>query len=175
MGESCPGTSSKSSDEQKQGEPRDVQKKLRCLHTNIDGLNKVKGDELCIIIGQKRPHIVFLTETKMQVNQSIHQFIECPNYHFSNKDRRTGRGGVLILVRNDLLAQEYADKSWEDIEAVSFKLKLGSHQMKLICIYRPPSADCIYNAKLRETIRKFCSHQNDQMVICGDFNFPQID
>ena len=118
----------------------------------------------------------FLTETKMQMKQSIHQFIECPNYYVFNKDRKSGRGGgVLILVRNDLVAQEYADKSWEDIEAVSCKLKLRHLTMKLICIYRPPSADSAYNAKLRETIREVCSSQNDQVVICGDFNFPQIN
>ena len=101
-------------------EPKVVQSKLRCLYTNIDGLNKVKGDELCIAFSQQKPHLVFVTETKMQADKNIQQFIDCSNYHVFNKDRKSGYGGgVLILVSNELVVKEFTDKSWEDIEAVS--------------------------------------------------------
>ena len=92
------------------------------------------------------------------------------------EDRNSGKGGgALILVRNDIIAQESIDIIWENIETVVVQLKLGHHVMRLACIYRPPSADAGYNVKVRELIEKIGCLQNEQVVICGDFNFPQIN
>ena len=176
MGKSSGGpTSSSSNREAAKERNKAVQGKLRCLYTNIDGLNKLKGGELSIALRQEEPHIVFVTETKLHEDQTLTQFTDCSGYNVFRKDRSTGQGGgVLMLVRNDITAHEYNDKAWEDIEAVACKLKLGQYVMILASIYRPPNADVCYNDCVRSTLQLLGSQQ-EQVMVCGDFNFPQIN
>ena len=135
MGESHSGVNSNT--DKKGGSSKETTRhKLRFVYTNIDGLNKLKGDETNITLNQLKPDVVFMTETKMSADQVITQFIECSNYNVFRKDRNSGKGGgVLILVRNDIIAQEYIDIIWENIETVVVQLKLGHHVMRLACIY----------------------------------------
>ena len=67
-----------------------TQGKLKCVYTNIDGLNKLKGGELGILLNHVKPHLVFITETKTDENQVIAQFVECKDYTVFRKDRKTG-------------------------------------------------------------------------------------
>ena len=60
---------------------------LKCLYTNIDGLNATKGAELQVIIAEKEPHLIFLTETKLSDDTVASQFIDCSNYTVIRKDR----------------------------------------------------------------------------------------
>ena len=150
-----------------------MQCKLCCLYTNIDGLSKTKGDELNIAINHFKPHIVFITETKMDETQVVSQFIECSGYTVFRRDRGYGRGGgVLILVKDYIIARDSADQY--NVECVSCQLTFGQHTVNLACMYRPPNADANYNEATREALKKL-SNKHGQVVICGDFNFPQIN
>ena len=118
------------------------------FYTNIDGISKHKGGELCVLLNRMNPRVVFVTETKMNDNKGTTQFIDCSNYVEFRKDRDSGHGGgVLILVRNDQMVQEYNDKVLEDIEAVACKMKFNHHALTLVCMYRPPRADMHYTEK----------------------------
>ena len=150
--------------------------KLRCLYTNLDGLNSLKGGELSIMLNQVKPHIVFLSETKMNSEHNVAQFVDCSEYIVIRKDRGSGHGGgVMMLVRNGISIEELNDKVWDDTESVVCEIKIGHHTVKVACIYRPPSAESDYNEKVRNTIQSLGSSTHGQVLICGDFNFPQID
>ena len=66
---------------------------LKCLYTNIDGLNAVKGAELQIQIDNEKPHAIFITETKLTDEITTSQFLNCYNYTVLRKDRTTEKGG----------------------------------------------------------------------------------
>ena len=145
------------------------------MYTNIDGFTKHKGGELSVVLNHVNPHVVFTTESKMDENQPTAQFIDCSSYAEFRRDRECGHGGgVLILVRNDLIAEEYDDKIMRDIEVVACKIKFDHYAMMLACMYRPPSAAKDYNDKVNEALCHFGNCHDEQVIICGDFNFSQI-
>ena len=146
------------------------------LYTNLDGINKHKGGELSVLLNRMNPHVVFVTETKMNDDEVTTQFMDCSNYAEFRKDRNSGHGGgVLILVRNDQMVHEYNDKVLGDIEAVACKMKFNHHAFTLVCMYRPPRADKHYNEKINDALHHFGNCGDEQVIICGDFNFPQIN
>ena len=123
-----------------------------------------------------KPHIVFITETKTNEEQIIAQFVDCPEYVAIRRDRGSSHGGgVLLLVKNDIRVDEIHDNAWEGTESVVREIKHGRSTVKVACMYRPPNAESDYSEKVRDTIQKLGSSPQGQVLICGDFNFPQID
>ena len=107
------------------------------------------------------------------VTRQSHNSLSVQATMFLDERERGRGGGVLILVRDDVVVQEVENAIWRDVEVVSCELKFGS-VMKIACIYRPPNADPLQNEMIRETVQKLGSSKG-QVLICGDFNFPQIN
>ena len=149
---------------------------LRCLYTNIDGLNASKSAELGIAIGTEKPHVILLTETKLTSEVLTSQFLDCGSYSVFRRDRHSGRGGgVIILVRSDIWAEEVSHEKWENIEAIACRVKVGQRSLMLACIYRPPSASEETNRQVERAVLKMCDLAGDQILLCGDFNYKGID
>ena len=149
---------------------------LKCLYTNIDGLNATKGAELQVILAEEEPHLVFLTETKFTDDVVTSQFIDCSNYTVFRRDRGTGRGGgVVILVRKELCAWERLDMECENVEVTTCDVKTRHGKITLACFYRPPNASSELNEKLCQALLKICNTSSKQKLICGDFNFREIN
>ena len=74
--------------------------KLRCIYTNIDSIkNKVVLFRELIV--EVKPHIIFITETKLGPDDHTTEFLGFKNYVVYRKDREKvdGGGGVAILVK----------------------------------------------------------------------------
>ena len=149
---------------------------LTCIYTNIDGLNCIKGSELNIVIQQESPDIVFVTETKLSAKCIVTQYVDCAEYNIFRKDRDTGLGGgILIMVKNKLYVTQLFNDSWKDVEAVVCQLRIGRNLINLACMYRPPDSPSSYNAGVRQSIQAISSMYQGQTLICGDFNFKEIN
>ena len=148
---------------------------LRCLYTNIDGLNSGKGAELQIILEREKPDIVFITETKLSEASITSQYLNCDNYSVFRRDRTTRKGGgVMLMVNKGIPAWDGTWPYWRDIEAVSCEIKVGPKKAVLACVYRPPNTGDEANSRIRDLIVEVSGRTNGQILICGDFNFGGI-
>ena len=85
----------------------------------------------------EKPHIIFITETKLKAHDVSAQFFDCNTYTVYRKDRDAGQGGgVAILVRRDLISSQIQDATWEQCETVACMLNMGTNNVLLCCIYR---------------------------------------
>ena len=82
---------------------------------------------------------------------------------------------MVILVRNGLWVSEISKQAWGGIEAVASQVMIGQKLLLLACIYRPPSASQEINEQLLQAIQKICDLPFNQVLICGDFNYHDID
>ena len=149
-------------------------------------LNKV--EDLKVLIASNEPDIIFLSEVipKAQKNEIHEAQLNIPGYdvfpNFSSSEQNlgaSGRRGVAIYVKDSLDAEEvkfqtdYTDHMWVEI-------KLRNKDPLLCgCIYRSPSKD---KDSEKQTTQKVCEliieavgRNNSRLLICGDFNYPDID
>ena len=99
------------------------------------------------------------------------------NYTAYRRDRGSPGGGVIILVKNDLISEEFLDDTWRDTETVSCVLSIGVNRILLSCMYRPPAQpiDFVYNNNVRKSLRQMSRLNFEQVLVCGDFNYKEID
>ena len=70
---------------------------------------------------------------------------------------------------------EISEQAWGDIEAVVCQVMIGQKSLLLACIHRPPTASQEINEQLLQAIQKICDLPFNQVLICGDFNYRDID
>ena len=149
---------------------------LKCIYTNIDGLNAAKGVELNICVQKEKPDVICLTETKLTENCLLSQYVDCADFQIFRKDRSSGNGGgVLIMVRNSLVATQQLSEIWEEVEVVVCQLNFGKHFVNVAVMYRPPGSPAQYNTQVRKALRAVSANQNAQVLVCGDFNYREIN
>ncbi|RWS20536.1 hypothetical protein B4U80_14259 [Leptotrombidium deliense] len=85
-------------------------------------------------------------------------------------DRTDNYGGVLIAVKNHLTAAQLNLNS--AIEHVVLKTKINNTQLILVCIYLPPpiTNNTINDLKMFLHEIYNVKFQNEELIICGDFN-----
>jgi len=93
--------------------------------------------------------------------------------HFSNIN--CFKRGVVIYVSQRLRANP-VDSNTEFDESVWVEITLkGTDKLLIGCIYRSPNSTENNNLKLTEGLRKMCEMKHSHLLLCGDFNLPEID
>ena len=148
---------------------------VKVLYTNIDSItNKVQRfkDRVTKIC----PHIICITETKLNPSDKTEDYFKIKNYNSFRKDRTSnGGGGVIILVSDHLCSEEIHYETWLDTEVIACMIKTGAKKLLCACIYRPPRSPPNYNRQVETVITSLSNTVADQYLICGDFNYPKID
>ena len=149
---------------------------IKIVYTNIDGIRN-KTLEFSELIRDEKPHVVFLTESKLCPNDLSADYFKIKNYTAYRRDReiQDGGGGVVILVHQDFHSDSISGDYWQNTESIACKLQYGPKNLILGCIYRPPSSLADYNSRVDKVIDNLCQYEVDQYLICGDFNYPKID
>ena len=149
---------------------------LKCLYTNCDGLFN-KRSEFIFIIQRDDPSVICLTETKLCKDIINEEVFPTSNYDIYRRDRdSTNRGGgVCILVKKNLNSQLCSNLINNDCESVSCVITIGSTQILVSCLYRPPNYSREENVLFFNHVEDIFKSRNDQILICGDFNFGEID
>ena len=100
-------------------------------------------------------------------------------YKFQSQGRKSGIRGVAIYVNSELITKEvrlesqFRDEVWVEISL--------SNKDSLLCgcMYRSPTGDrnsAIESTKgVSKMILNSVLRGNSHLVICGDFNYPNID
>lgn len=149
---------------------------LRILSLNLQGLMN-KTQAFIEKVTESKPHIILATETWLtpEINSS-----ECfpSNYTVFRKDRigkGISRGGVLIAVRNDVIATHVIEFD-VDTEVLWIKLQMVNTKPVYIGVfYRQPKLGSEPLKKLRESLSMIDRSKNPNIWLGGDFNVPDID
>ena len=145
-------------------------------------------DDLRMLIASDEPDIMLFTEVipKAQKNPIFESQLEIKGYelfkNFNNTDTNLGSSGirgVAIYVKDNLNCKEIELNSvfWDHVW-VEISLKRGD---KLLCgcIYRSPTKEkaAIMEStkKVGEVISEAAERNYSHLLICGDFNYPNID
>ncbi|XP_076068436.1 uncharacterized protein LOC143040877 [Oratosquilla oratoria] len=79
------------------------------------------------------------------------------------------------MIHKALSSVVVEENIWGNIEAVVSTVHIGKKKLLLGCLYRPPGSSAEYNARVREAIRVMSNTDAHQTLLCGDFNFKEID
>ena len=127
-------------------------------------------------IDEVQPHIILITETKLNPNDQVSEYFKIAKYNYIRKDRvARGGGGVIIFTKEGLNCEEIKLVSLNDIEMIVFKVIFQQKTLVCACIYRPPEPGDYYNQKVLQAIKEISDINADQFLICGDFNYSKID
>ncbi|XP_072164906.1 uncharacterized protein [Diadema setosum] len=116
-----------------------------------------------------------MNETWLTPSINTSEFLPA-DYTAYRKDRRAGKGGgVLIAVRNDLIAIEIEELN-VDAEILWIKIQIFNRKPIYIGVfYRPPSSGTEPLQQLRASLEKIDFSKNPTIWLGGDFNIPDID
>ena len=119
------------------------------------------------------PHVICVTET-WGTPDLPDSFFSLNGYRLYRCDRESGRGGgVLTYVKETLFSRNFTCFSSEGCEVITCKISLGTDDILIACVYRPPS-HVLFNSALITYLYQV-SQTASPLVICGDFNCPDID
>ncbi|XP_070556586.1 uncharacterized protein [Ptychodera flava] len=128
--------------------------------------------------------ILVVTETwlKSQSDPTLAEFHSSITgynvYHQSRSGRRGG--GVAVIARSNLRAEEKQPGSFRSFESLDVLLKVSSQSLRVITIYRPPKSQkngSTFNEFLTEfsTLLESVVPSACRLVIAGDFNLHLDD
>ena len=156
------------------------------MYANVDQLLN-KKDDLEMLIADNKPDIMLFTEVipKAQKNPieesqlKIDGYEHYPNFNFNDADLGlSGMRGVVIYVQESISSKKVSPSSpYKD--HVWVELNLGRNGVLLCgCMYRSPTKEIEEKKKTTEAVCRVLgemSGHRKQTLICGDFNYPEID
>ena len=112
--------------------------------------------------------ILCIQETKIDSTFPNSQF-HVNGYNIFRRDRKKGGGGVMIFVRDSIVARPIKTKC-KFVEAILLNLTIGQTRFALVAAYKPPSVDNVpFTSDMYSLLDKATSQSNN--IIClGDLN-----
>ncbi|KAJ3662573.1 hypothetical protein Zmor_006915 [Zophobas morio] len=144
------------------------------MYTNIASL-LAKLDSMTRYIEDNKPDCILLTETRLSSDISD-SLIGLNEYTLYRTDRTSRGGGACILLKQALFNQFSVicnSKRYGNTELVSVDCSHNSQNFSLVCVYRPPGSPLVDDELLYDEIKRLC-HLRSNLIIFGDFNFPNI-
>ena len=139
-----------------------------------------KKSEIRNLIDTEKPHILALTEfgAASAIKDEELGVEGYTLYRGNHSDGGGGPGkGVALYVSNQLnhCASPAMDKSAFDCSAWSLIKLAGNKTLLCGAVYRSPNSNDENNQKLLRLLQVAAAANCEDLLICGDFNFPSID
>ncbi len=149
---------------------------MNCWYTNATSLNnKMKLLDAHIFVD--KPDIIFVCETWFTEDS----LVNIANFRCFNRNRlEDEHGGVVIYVKDDLIAMETQNKFLNDsnIEQIWCSIDIGLDKILLGCMYRPPNSSNEVNKLINKSLvtakQEIENGRYTTMIVAGDFNYPDI-
>ena len=135
---------------------------------------EAKKETFWELLGSSNPDIIIASETWL--TPAIQNSKVIPeNYQVYRTDRADGYGGVLIGIKDDIIADKLEIDHQNELVAVKITT-VRKNPLIIISAYRPTNKDEVYISSLCDTISDI-THSNPTATIwcAGDFNVPDID
>jgi hypothetical protein len=152
------------------------------LSIYFQNVNRARGktNELFLAASECNHDIIMLVETNFNVDIDDTEILDS-RYIIYRCDRsslsshKSSGGGVLIAVDRNYKSERLSFGG-ESIEQIWIKLTVSKKTYLLCCVYLPPDCSCdSYHTHLKSVEACFNScNVNDNILICGDFNLPNV-
>ena len=131
-------------------------------------------DELRIFVSEKKPHIIGITETK--IDSSIDDSdIEIDDYVVVRNDRDKYGGGVAMYIHKSINYQLREDLFRINIESISVQVKIGNYKPFIVTtLYRPPGKPVAYFNDI-DTLFGTIDSEDKETIYLGDTNCDMLD
>lgn len=155
-------------------------KNLRVLTVNCQSLRcHSKHLDIAMLVQKYNPDVINATETHLN-SDFTNSELGLRGYDVIRCDRVGGMGpggGVLVATREDLLVSPTSSLHTDGLEAVFGKINIsGSKTLHVGCVYRQPNNNPEPINTLTESLISTTPGGSIlNMLITGDFNFPDID
>ena len=147
---------------------------LTVLQLNICGVLN-KQDELKDLLNDikrdSRVDVVMMVETWLNNNNANR--LKIPGYHFFGSHRKHKRGGVGILISQELECRTRKDLSLNipNFESLTLEIKTNIENFYACTIYRPPNGSGKeFNKHYKRLLGKFKEAQIEKLIIGLDHN-----
>ena len=146
-------------------------------HLNVQGIcgdKMSKFSEITSILTDPTNsglHIFGLSETKLKEHM-LSDVFKIPGFQLPfRKDNNTnGGGGIIVYVRDGILAKRRKDLETNDISCLWLEVCPNKGKSFLVGnLYRPPDSKVEFNDRFEEFI-DVVSSQNKEFILLGDFN-----
>ncbi|KAK3092025.1 hypothetical protein FSP39_024520 [Pinctada imbricata] len=148
--------------------------RYKIISLNLQSL-RAKKASLHNLVDSSQPDIIVGTETWLK--SDVHNSEFCPPGYSvrSRRDRPDGYGGVIIMTKSTIPADEIYVSNDSELTAIAVK-RGNKSPLIIVGLYRPPSSNQVYADQVCSEIRSIAdTHRNTPMCITGDFNLPDID
>ncbi|KAK3107772.1 hypothetical protein FSP39_021936 [Pinctada imbricata] len=148
--------------------------RYKIISLNLQSL-RAKKVSLHNLVNSSQPDIIVGTETWLK--SDVHNSEFCPPGYSvrSRRDRPDGYGGVIIMTKSTIPADEIYVSNDSELTAIAVK-RGNKSPLIIVGLYRPPSSNQVYADQVCSEIRSIAdTHRNTPMCITGDFNLPDID
>ena len=164
--------------------PYELPKKqnIRILNVNCRSV-KEKNSEFKAALEYIKPDIICGTESWLRgkkpgkqynKNAILNSEIFPDSFNVFRNDRSTRGGGVFVAVRSNLTAVECVDFI-TDCELDLVKISLKGKQELFVGSYYMPKRNMTDLNNLRQSLELLNKSKPKHLVLCGDFNCPDID
>ena len=145
---------------------------LKCVCMNVRSICSKKLDLFAYVTAHPYD-IIAITETFLDPSINDSEF--APHfYSVFRRDRNRHGGGVMILVRDNIPVSRRFDLETK-CEILWLQIAVPSHRSFLLGVYyRPPGNSVEALEHLNNSLMSLSSC-NLPLVLCGDFNVPNID
>lgn len=154
------------------------QKVLKCYYTNADSVFN-KRAELVTAIAIHTPDVICITEAVPKNTRTKPQDseLQVEGYELFSNLERCKRGVLLYTADRLKAAQVTISNNFDFDENVWVEIRLQEGDKLLMgCLYRSPNSDEANNAKMLTHLKINCERKDyTHMVVCGDFNLPDIN
>ncbi|KAK6968417.1 hypothetical protein BgiMline_028289 [Biomphalaria glabrata] len=123
-----------------------IPKYLKTLVINFQSIRNKTAD-LEILLECEKPDIIAGTETWLHP-EIYNAEIFNSNYEIFRKDRADNHGGVLLAIKNTLIAEEITLPNSKNVESTFCKINTTSTSLIIGSIYRPPNSSLEYMQEL---------------------------
>jgi len=134
---------------------------LKIIAWNANSVkSKAKQEEVRYLLSEHKPHLLLLSETKLNNNN----FVQFPNYKIYRNDRLSDSGGGTAILVDERFKHEVLNTPLLDAsEATCVKLTLNKHKSLVINSYYCPK-----NLLKNDLLKLMNMHTN--VFMGGDFN-----
>ena len=147
-------------------------KQLRILCINFQSLWD-KKEQLDEALLEEDIDIVIGSETHLDPCHKSSELLP-PTYKCYRRDRKDTKGGVIIIVKKELITEEV--KKSDSCELISIKIQTHKQPIIITSCYRPPMSPLTETSNICNEIKTLtASFKNNPHWFGGDTNLPDID
>ena len=146
---------------------------IKCLYMNARSLVNKSAEFQSLAADLD---LIAVTETWLKPHILDCEILPGLDFSIHRRDRKdkTG-GGVMLAVKNSIQTLRRKDLEG-DAEIVLCELRPEARRKILaVVFYRPPNSNLDHLKELKKSLRHASQLNFDQIIICGDFNLPDID